>query len=1527
MDRSASHPNPYVRHSNKLLTKLPHLSHTKEALLRGHIENFERFPVLAVAPASPTDMGPARKPMPLPLHVVPLQTPVEWVPRPPLAETAAANSSKGLQQQELADRIVGEMNVSEAASQLAAMVKVLMTQELLRQQAKAAQVSSTAQYLADLAERRAKNYPPQPEKGQLETSAKSVGTAQATKPKDPRPARVSVVRSSAAGVASKFGSRVNVTRTDPTAQVHKGKHIASKKTRSHAQPHVAAVTAEEEEEEEEEDDNEENGDDAHPKESAGADSTADISITIPSALSSPPVENAGLTISPAPTLPVQARQALEKASLAMKAIQDLRPKKLGHQPAALVATDVVISNDHRLPVGKSQPQLATEEFVVGSVTIVRAQSPQQPLGAQRSSRKHPATSIFKTAFADVGFSHPEMSPITAAPSSARAPSPALTSTAVCIPEVAAKSPASAGLRPPAIVLPQMDEASPTLPRDHHYSPDRGGLRAASPLRYVDADMRAPSPSLHSLGSAHHSSETASAAAAIGTCFPHSPRYGMSPATTFLHSPKSAKPLLTPQNRELAADQRRGAAGAASSHEFLLDEADPGGGALSGGGGISGGTTTIPGLSPRASTLHAPQKSPVGLSPTVSRVEMTERPTLSRTSSSHKSGGPSPVSVGGQHLSSGSADDDGTGGWSIQEVTASAGESFDHRKSEVGDDHLLLGVPSLTIQEASVREDNDEPMPGVPSPAAGGLRTSHGSSPRLLSRNYSCSGTPKSPSGIRRIGSMPSLTLPPAAASAKSYSSDPMILAGQIERDRLLAAYEPEYNALKEKLAELSAAVVELEKAITQSQELEESTAAQQRLLESLDAENESIVRIMRSLYENITVCKDVCAANPVDSETVGLGEPGAGSEGSTQEHGASEEQEAEREPVSHSRSGKTQRSQSHHGPGPEKQTRGKRAQSHVVDKKGGDAPNSDAPAALRGGAASPSTAGFGIGQPVKLSSGGIAASPSSPARFGALRSPSPSLAAVASASPRQRSMGGPSAPDNRIPTGPPAAKGWTILRGGRTAQRVLERKRKEEDAELLKLLADCRDDHAAVQERFDQDTQILVDRGRDLLAGDFGAQAAAGAGKAKRGKKAAAAAQSANSTLQNALLTALADTSGAGSSSSSGAFVSEASIKFTDGDYIKAAVLESIGLEIAEFQAQRDYLRATNASVEAELTILLGQLHILAGAGSEDETFEMARELLNIDDDNIAKPEMPPADSTSTSGHLHIAGVGSFDLPDPVEDYDVTDRAGFREMRNAATQVCEHDIVVALKALGVGGLFSTDNLEQEAGDDIYRHERLLSKLIHHMMVAVSNITEFHSNLEVECTCKQCLKLFTDPRTLWPCGHTFCGSCLPQLEDGDGNLVCSECGAVGEMGHIAHPTMELMANYQRMNLSAAATLGSSSPSSAYGREKSIYATLEQLANDLAAAKDGYGFDYRSFTPAPKSPAATPRKIPSQAFANFAAGSPPASPSPLPLLAGGPAVSPRAEDFSAPPSASSSPGALVLAPTARRGTMQFMDLDAA
>ncbi|KAF8297769.1 hypothetical protein TcBrA4_0066130 [Trypanosoma cruzi] len=104
---------------------------------------------------------------------------------------------------------------------------------------------------------------------------------------------------------------------------------------------------------------------------------------------------------------------------------------------------------------------------------------------------------------------------------------------------------------------------------------------------------------------------------------------------------------------------------------------------------------------------------------------------------------------------------------------------------------------------------------------------------------------------------------------------------------------------------------------------------------------------------------------------------------------------------------------------------------------------------------------------------------------------------------------------------------------------------------------------------------------------------------------------------------------------------------------------------------------------------------------------------------------------------------------------------------------------------------------EEEMEDLYFHARGLLSAIKLAIVAVRNVMGFHASLELESTCKRCFYIFESPRTLWPCGHTFCQQCLPFMFTEQGELICEECGSLCEVGYTPNLALELVASYQAM----------------------------------------------------------------------------------------------------------------------------------
>nr|CCC92003.1 conserved hypothetical protein [Trypanosoma congolense IL3000] len=98
-------------------------------------------------------------------------------------------------------------------------------------------------------------------------------------------------------------------------------------------------------------------------------------------------------------------------------------------------------------------------------------------------------------------------------------------------------------------------------------------------------------------------------------------------------------------------------------------------------------------------------------------------------------------------------------------------------------------------------------------------------------------------------------------------------------------------------------------------------------------------------------------------------------------------------------------------------------------------------------------------------------------------------------------------------------------------------------------------------------------------------------------------------------------------------------------------------------------------------------------------------------------------------------------------------------------------------------------------EDVQYHARSLMTAIKLVIVSMGNVLSFHSALELESTCKRCFCIFEEPRTLWPCGHSFCLHCLPQMIHKGGELICDECGTLCLVGYTPNSAVEIVAGYQ------------------------------------------------------------------------------------------------------------------------------------
>lgn len=101
-------------------------------------------------------------------------------------------------------------------------------------------------------------------------------------------------------------------------------------------------------------------------------------------------------------------------------------------------------------------------------------------------------------------------------------------------------------------------------------------------------------------------------------------------------------------------------------------------------------------------------------------------------------------------------------------------------------------------------------------------------------------------------------------------------------------------------------------------------------------------------------------------------------------------------------------------------------------------------------------------------------------------------------------------------------------------------------------------------------------------------------------------------------------------------------------------------------------------------------------------------------------------------------------------------------------------------------------------EQLLLHEKSLYGAVRLATIAVANIMSFHASLELESTCRECFYFFDHPRTLWPCGHTFCERCLVGMYNWRGDLICAECGSLCDVGFTPNLSMEMVANFQSVN---------------------------------------------------------------------------------------------------------------------------------
>ncbi|KAH9593425.1 hypothetical protein LSM04_004877 [Trypanosoma melophagium] len=150
---------------------------------------------------------------------------------------------------------------------------------------------------------------------------------------------------------------------------------------------------------------------------------------------------------------------------------------------------------------------------------------------------------------------------------------------------------------------------------------------------------------------------------------------------------------------------------------------------------------------------------------------------------------------------------------------------------------------------------------------------------------------------------------------------------------------------------------------------------------------------------------------------------------------------------------------------------------------------------------------------------------------------------------------------------------------------------------------------------------------------------------------------------------------------------------------------------------------------------------------------------------------------------------------DAKRDYDVAVRTFLQSFALTRGRRVGRDVGCQCNPEDLGYVDPEIRRMEEYLEDLYFHARGLFDAIKLAIIAVGNVMSFHASLELESTCKRCFYIFENPRTLWPCGHTFCQQCLADLCTPQGELICDECCSLCEVGYTPNLSLELLASYQ------------------------------------------------------------------------------------------------------------------------------------
>ena len=271
--------------------------------------------------------------------------------------------------------------------------------------------------------------------------------------------------------------------------------------------------------------------------------------------------------------------------------------------------------------------------------------------------------------------------------------------------------------------------------------------------------------------------------------------------------------------------------------------------------------------------------------------------------------------------------------------------------------------------------------------------------------------------------------------------------------------------------------------------------------------------------------------------------------------------------------------------------------------------------------------------------------------------------------------------------------------------------------------------------------------------------------------------------------------------------------------------------ECADLAARHDALLADVAAKRQLISDFGNDVHFLS-VGSEHDGLSAEQYAIELTRD---------VNAYARQNHLHFNRLTAEEEEDVLRDQ--AEEEGFAASflrRFGGDRVPTRDVGCQVSDADLCYVDAAVRSTEAQLESLIHHEKALLNAVQLATVAVANILSFHASLEMESTCHECFFIFDKPRTLWPCGHTFCYTCLSTMYNSRGDLICSECGSVCEVGYTPNLPMELIANYQTVYTRPNAdTKGVASSALAEERDaQTIEGVLRNLLNDLLSTEHSW-----------------------------------------------------------------------------------------